>query len=149
MIRNNKLKVRDLQNNCKRDLSTCSHFRVIISKEQILYVLQTTSKMRFYFCVSVIVVSMFLFHTCTVAYESQKLVPANPSKCPCEVTTNPHVLRDLSKVLIHGSSNCNHICKLCIYDKNYTPIKAFRYTTYCFKSSQPSTLQKWAWPFAM
>jgi len=177
MIRGNKLKVTDLQNNCNRDLNTCSHIRGITSKEKILYVLQKTSKMQFYICVSVILVSMLLFHTHTEAYQAQKVVPANPSKCSCEVTTSPHVLRaphtysftfsfnctvnncavrsrvcwkfrtfvqlkfldcvtfgtaedltaqftldssvccvlrDLSKVLIYGFSNCGHICKLCI-----------------------------------
>jgi len=88
MIRDNKLKVWDLQNNCNRDLNTCSHFRVIICKEKILYVLQNTSKMQFYTCVSVIMVSMLLFHTHTEAAEARKLVPANPSKSSCEVTTS-------------------------------------------------------------
>jgi hypothetical protein len=85
--------------------------------------------MQFYVCVSVIMVSMLLFHTHTEAYQAQKVVPANPSKCSSEVTT-PHVLRDLSKVLIYGCSNFGHICKLYMYDKNYTVIKAVRCTTY-------------------
>ena len=82
--------------------------------------------MQFYFCVSVIMVSMFLFHTHTEAYQAQKVVPANPSKCSSEVTMSPHVLRDLSKVRIYECSNCDHIWKLCIYDTNYTVIKAVR-----------------------
>jgi len=131
VIRNNKLKIMDLKNNFNRDMNNCSHFRVIISKVKILYVSQKTSKMQFYICVSVIVVSMFLFHTHTEAYQARKVVPANPSKCSSEVTMSPHVLRDLSKVLIYGCSNCGHICELYIYDKNYTVIEAVRCTIYC------------------
>jgi len=81
--------------------------------------------MQFYMCVSVIMVSMFLFHMHTEAYQAQKVVPANPSKCPSEVTS-PHVLRDLSNVRIYECSNCGHIWKLRIYDINYTVIKAIR-----------------------
>jgi hypothetical protein len=79
--KDNKLKVRDLQNNCNRYLNTCSQFRVVMSKEKILYVLQQTSKMQFYVCVSVIVVSILLFHTHTEASVGVEEVPANPSKC--------------------------------------------------------------------
>jgi len=114
MIKDNKLKVRVLQNNCNRDLNTCSPFRVIISKEKILCVLQKTSKMQFYICVSVILVSTLLFHTHTEAYQGLKLVPANASKCSSEVATSPQVLRDFSKVLKYGCSNCGHLCKPCV-----------------------------------
>lgn len=44
--------------------------------------------MQFYTCVSVIMVSMLLFHTHTEAYQAQKVVPANPSKCSSDVTTS-------------------------------------------------------------
>ena len=66
VIGGNKLKVRDLQNNCNRDMNTCSQFRVTISKK-ILYVLQKTSKMQFYIFASVILYYVFLFHTHTEA----------------------------------------------------------------------------------
>jgi len=131
MIRDNKLKVTDLQNNYNRDLNTCSHVRVNISKEKILYMLQQTSKMQFYICVSVILVYTLLFHTHTEASVGRKLVPANPSKCSSEVTTSPLVLRDLTKFLIYGCSNCGEIRKLCIKYKNFTVIKLVRRTIYC------------------
>jgi hypothetical protein len=130
VIRNDKLKVRDLKNNCNRDINTCSQFRVSISKEKNLYVLQKTSKMQFYIRVSVIMVSMLLFHTHTEAYQTLTLLPANPSKCSIEVTTSPYVLHDLSKVLIYACSNSGHIRKLYMFDKNYAVIKAVRRTTY-------------------
>jgi hypothetical protein len=93
--------------------------------------LQQTSKMQFYICVSVILVSVLLFHTHTEAAMTRILVPANPSECSSEVTTSPHVSRDLSKFLIYRCSNCGQIRKLCIKYKNFTVIKLVRRTIYC------------------
>ena len=44
-----------------------------------------------------------------------------------------------------------HICKLSICYKNYTIIKAVRYTTYCyfFTCGPRTSLQQRVWPFAI